>query len=1121
MNHPCEIDGHHVQGLLGRGGMGSVYLVTLPGSSETAALKLLHTTATTELDRLRFEREFRLAQKCDHPGLVRVFSNGFHQQSPYYTMEYVEGRNLREYFQQVRPQDWAGELGRVIDCLLQSMAHVHARSIIHRDLKPENVLVELDGTPRLLDFGLARSRGPDAMRLTDPNMVLGTIHYMAPEQILGGTVDSRTDLYGLGVVIYELVAGRLPFESEEGVQVLGQILYSEPKPLPQRDDLPPGLGELVGRLMAREPADRPSGAEQALESWRILFEKGRLPAIPDLAPPTAPFDPRFLGREAELEELLRMLEGVRQRSEGHRLALVTGPTGIGKSRLLRELAVRCRAQGACVLSGQAQEVESIPYQLWLSALKRASRDGLPQELEPFRAAFSSLLPHLGSDSRAQRFDPDRKFQLFEGMARLLLSRCPGGGLFLLEDLEWADDSSLEFLRYFVEQIEGRREPLAIVASAGQGRTGQWKGRLIELRPLDSKETEAMIASMLGGGTLEPATAARLYQQTGGNSLFIRELVATLLKDGKLQSAGGVWSLSRESRERRSSGALPRVVREAARKHLEGLGPQELDILRYAALIGQRFRFDVLARAIDVPSLELLDRVAGLVARGALRESEEDTTAFRFHSEPLWEVVQESMPARTRRDIHRRIATALQTRDQDFETVMELARHYRLSGDPGASARHLQEAAGRAQSSFAYAHAQNLYRAVLDLPDSAIFEARSAVREKLADALFGSGEAEEARQSYAALLEPGSDTGTRARLLRKIGTCAEALGAWEEAHRCLVGALELLGVGSREGWNGAIQRLLSILELMYRENPQRSLEICEISERFGRVLFYLRPPGWDQEMRNLALILQTLARVVPGVEPGIQSELFGAYLSLKNPLHSGKGLVRRLNRSAAAARKLPDGIRRGEVLRDVGYLMLLAGHASEAQAYCSEAEGLGHSIGDVRGLLQCQLRLSLILMHRREFEKALEYALKVAESSCVRSRTDRELGSLYAARCYARTSRPELARAYLDRVGTGSEMVPLVEELQLLAQAWVELAEEQPDQALATAQRGLRLCRRTGSVPFETLAFHHVRLEALSHPACTDERASRLDTYLSRFRSRAADFPELVRWVEDIRRRPRS
>ncbi len=250
-----HVGGHVVERRLGEGGMGTVYAARQEGTGALRALKVLDLTAAP--DRLaRFQREAEaMARVDDHPHVVRVFGAGTDAGLAYLVLELVPGGDLASRFAEAGPLDPDVACG-LVEPLCGALAHLHARGILHRDLKPQNVLLDADGRPRLADFGLAAITGAEA--LTRTGAIVGSPAYMAPEQVGGRAgVDARTDVYGLGAVLYELLTGRPPFGEGCLAQVLAQVMTEPPTPVRQ---LAPGVSQdleaVCLRCLAKDPADR-------------------------------------------------------------------------------------------------------------------------------------------------------------------------------------------------------------------------------------------------------------------------------------------------------------------------------------------------------------------------------------------------------------------------------------------------------------------------------------------------------------------------------------------------------------------------------------------------------------------------------------------------------------------------------------------------------------------------------------------------------------------------------------------------------------------------------------------------------------------------------------------------
>ena len=287
---------YRILGFIGSGGMGAVYRAEHVHMRKTVALKVLHREflGVDEVE-ARFEREAIAAGRIEHENVVAASDFGKLADGSFYlVLEFVDGTSLRALLEKNGPLPTLRTLNLVRQTVLALQA-AHAAGVVHRDLKPDNVMLVAapNGSDRVkvLDFGIARIAAPDprrdATKLTQVGMVMGTVAYMSPEQATGQAVDERADLYSLGVMLYEMIAGKVPFDAELPSQVLARQLVEEPPPLPP--GTPPALERLVLDLMQKKPEDRPASAEAVLAR---LAEFSATPSGRVLAPPRV--SPRVL-----------------------------------------------------------------------------------------------------------------------------------------------------------------------------------------------------------------------------------------------------------------------------------------------------------------------------------------------------------------------------------------------------------------------------------------------------------------------------------------------------------------------------------------------------------------------------------------------------------------------------------------------------------------------------------------------------------------------------------------------------------------------------------------------------------------------------------------------------------
>jgi len=306
---PGRIDRYEIRGLLGEGGMGRVFLAWDPRLERDVALKVLSPDCAAD-ERLlaRFRREARLASALNHPHICTVHYMGEGDGSLFIVMERVEGETLPTSRGAGQAVERVLEIGGQI---ASALAAAHAAGIVHRDIKPGNVMVRPDGLVKVVDFGLARSRTgalrPRASGLpteTEPGTLVGSLGYMSPEQACGREVDGASDVFSLGIVLYELATGAHPFQTSSPAEVLQAILSHTPPRADRIEPTVPGeLAALLHRMLERDAALRPPAAEVEAALSDLLFEGGIA-----TTGETADVPYHTVGREREFGELVRALD---------------------------------------------------------------------------------------------------------------------------------------------------------------------------------------------------------------------------------------------------------------------------------------------------------------------------------------------------------------------------------------------------------------------------------------------------------------------------------------------------------------------------------------------------------------------------------------------------------------------------------------------------------------------------------------------------------------------------------------------------------------------------------------------------------------------------------------------
>ncbi len=283
---------------IGSGGMGAVYKAEQPEMRRFVAVKILHPRYLSRPDLVsRFRREARAMSHLSHPNTARVFLYGqLDDGACYFVMEYLAGKNLAQAVRAEGPMD----VTRAVNIMVQvcgALEEAHKQGIVHRDLKPENVFLTTQGGiadyPKVLDFGLAkvteREMRPGSLILTQEGMVFGTPEFMSPEQARGEKLDGRSDIYSLGVIMYELLTGKLPFDANQPMEFIQRHIKEPPIPLAKRApnrDWPAGLWEVLDKSLAKKPGDRFETANALAQALKdvITPQASQPPPQPSIPP---------------------------------------------------------------------------------------------------------------------------------------------------------------------------------------------------------------------------------------------------------------------------------------------------------------------------------------------------------------------------------------------------------------------------------------------------------------------------------------------------------------------------------------------------------------------------------------------------------------------------------------------------------------------------------------------------------------------------------------------------------------------------------------------------------------------------------------------------------------------
>jgi len=713
---------YEVLGRVGEGGMGTVYAAVDRRRGRKVAVKVLRDPEQGSL--FRFKREFRAIADLRHPNLVRLYDLGALPDGAFFfTMELVEGRPLTAWVKErsravaatmpllaetvasgdaAPAEAWTGPgdggpdgagLARVLLGVADGLAFLHRAGLVHRDLKPSNVLVDDGGRARLLDFGiLAELEGTGG--LTGDGAV-GTPLYMAPEQVAGEEVTPAVDLYALGGVLYQLLAGRPPFKAPSAGRLLMLHLREPPRPPSEHRPCDADLEALCLDLLAKDPAGRPELGAVRGRLAAVAGDAGE-PAAGDR--PAAPLG--LLGRDAELATL----DAAGAALAAPRLVVIAGESGAGKSALADELALRRQADGRAAWFGHCYEREHVPYKAFDAIVDAAvvalalRGDEAFRLLPPGIGALTRLFPVLREVRAVRELPPDTTLRdpraereratraLFALLANLSGDEPP---LLVIDDLQRADAESVEVLDWLATSPDA---PPCLVVATCRGDELERVGVLLarsrverlDLPPLAEADL-ARLVDACAARTLAPGERDRLARDAGGNPFLAVELA--------------------RAADEAAQGELPSVARLVEHR-LGRLGEAEGRVLEAAAAAGGPAGFDLLVAVTGLAPSALSDALDELLRAHLLREvpgGREE--AWDLAHDRLREAAYERIEPDRRRALHRTLAEGLSADDDAARAVV----HWHLAEESRRAREAALAAARAAEAQLAFDRAAELYR----------------------------------------------------------------------------------------------------------------------------------------------------------------------------------------------------------------------------------------------------------------------------------------------------------------------------------------------------------------------------------------------------------------------------
>ena len=805
---------YEVTEAIGQGGMGIVHRVRdRLHPDRDVALKTIRCDAAKLGQIGLFKAEFQTMTKLRHPHVAGVldFERVEGTVDYFMTMEYIAGRDLLQVTQEA-------DLDVIVEhtvSLCRALSYVHSRGIVHLDLKPDNVLVDGDGCLKVLDFGLA-----GVSQLQQGAVVGGTPRYMAPEMIDRNFVDHRADLYALGIIIYQLLCRRTPFAGKTPEALLEQhktapVVFDQ-----EGQHIPQWLRQIIVKLCAKEPASRFQNANAVIDA--INEGSGQRFAVETSATRESyVLSARFVGREAQLRTIQRFIDNRMQQRAGNKASLlVSGPGGIGKTRLLQEVRHHAQLKGTVFIDAHCHRGDHGSYGAWVnvirSAVVLANAIGKASWVARCAAQLVKIDPTLVGEITYDEPEPlaDERAEQLRMMEQITGFLCDLADahpfILCFHDMHWARRGTTDLFTYLARRIalndhNGETSGLALLVSARDDESqGYADAALAELHqqdklerttlgPLLESEIAEVVSSMFGLDQTPVAFVERVVREAQGNPFFVQEVMRVLVDNGSVSIRNGQWTTASDIGEFE----IPGSIREVFLRRVSFLTDPARWLLDHLALLARPTEVDVLQAALGLAAEEIHTLLTDLLQRQlVVPVSEGAAVRFQVAHDRMRETLYDEMDVETRRRGHRALAATIERiyGREPGPHLLDLAEHH-WGGQSGEAALTCAVAGGNyAIETHATEDAIVMFERALELlprfPEYSGLELELV--EKLGDGYASTGrDYDEAIQRYESVLKRVTENVSTARMLRKIGGVRFVTGKLMVANLSLWRAVELL------------------------------------------------------------------------------------------------------------------------------------------------------------------------------------------------------------------------------------------------------------------------------------------------------------------------------------------
>jgi len=717
----------------------------------------------------RFKHEFSILSRFRHPNLEQVLDFGTIQHPDidtnteyYFTAEFIDGPDLNKL---VQTPVSAKDIHSIIVQLCRALQFIHSMGLIHYDVKPSNVLVRRmpDRTlqVKLIDFGLAEDKSFDL-----GSHIRGTLPYVSPEIILGNPKDHRLDLYSLGITLYEIISGDLPFKDANSLSLIHQQIENSPDPLNSRiSGLSASVSRIVYRLLEKEPDHRYQCANDIIGDLNKLNGSTFKLETPETRESYF-VSSRMIGRENKLDKIIRLMKNLSFPATGRSgpikecpkrfpsAMVILGDPGVGKTRLIEELKLYATLNDIHFLSGSGVKTGSNASNPFSSILQgvvtllvsdRISRQkDVSRILKKYNQHLAEIFPDIfhGTTRKTEEDSnlKNRRTNCINSICEFLLEAaviCPM--ILCFEDLHWYDKESLDIFMQLVRSMNIRNQMLKngretclpsclLLATSRIQNNGaapitdlinpvckELHIQKMRLHPFNIDSVSEYLKSILGPVEGIKFLAQKLKRATGGNPFFIQEVMKDLAEQGLVKIEHGEWFIDEIGLKPYK---IPAKISKILKQNVKELGNQERDLVNVLAVMKRSVNLEELAGITQYDINDLAVFLEVLVRKNMISSVPFDgRICFRLVHESLQEVIYQELSESERKLLHFRVAAFMESQlnQQSKKPAIEtLAIHYSKSGDTDKALQYCFEGADLLMKKCAYDQSFHFLNKILRL-----------------------------------------------------------------------------------------------------------------------------------------------------------------------------------------------------------------------------------------------------------------------------------------------------------------------------------------------------------------------------------------------------------------------